>query len=331
MSLNDKPVVLPTNQQGMALVLVLWMLVLLTTIANSLVFSSRSEILIANNLAQLAQAEALADAGFFKAIHMLQSAAVGQQAGAQSTVQVDPTRWRADGMTRSWGYRGSELLVTIIDETGKIDVNSAPPPLLQGLFRSVGVDEALSVSLVDAMLDWRDTDDLRRPHGAEKAEYASKGLPYGPANSDFESIDELRQVLGMNESIFNQIEPYITVHSGQGGINSSLAPRQVLLSIPGVSVEQVEQFIAQRQGLLEQGLPPPPFSAAQGFSVSQNTVTYSIHVEAVMGDNATFARQAVVRLSGPPTEPFAILDWRTLSVVDRTTSVAGVQPDVTRR
>jgi general secretion pathway protein K len=296
------------RQDGIALVLVLWMLVLLTAIANGLVFSSRSEILIADNLAALARAEALADAGVFKTIQALQTNP--QQAGQPPAVQVDPARWRADGLTRRWLYHENELFVTIIDESGKIDINSAAPPLIHGLLRAVQVDDVQATALVDAMLDWRDADTLRHPQGAEKDDYAAQGLLHGPTNSDFESIDELRQVLGMNESLFNLIEPYITVFSHQAGINSAIAPRPVLLAIPGATPELVDSFIAQRTSLLEQGLPPAPFPASQGFSSSATSATFSVHVDVFLEDNIKFARQATVRFSGTPHEPFSILAWR---------------------
>jgi general secretion pathway protein K len=315
------------RNSGIALVLVLWMLVLLTAIANGLVFSTRAEILVTGNLASQARAEALADAGVFKAIHALQSAQPGQQALAPS----DPLFWRADGLARSWLYRNEQLYVTIIDETGKIDLNTAPPPLLQGLLRSVGVEDDRSQALVDAILDWRDPDSLRRLHGAEKDDYVARGLLHGPPNSDFENIDELRQVLGMNESLFNRIEPYITVFSHQGGINSSVAPKQVLLSVPGVAPEQVDLFVAQRTALLEQGFPPPPFPPAQGFSASSTAATFSIHVDAFLSDNSRFSRQAVVRLTSLPKEPYSILAWRAPISLDRETRNSGIQSNVSLR
>ena len=61
----------PAAQSGIALVMVLWMLALLSVIAGSLVFSSRTEMLMAGNTAALAQAEASADAGVYMAIHEL--------------------------------------------------------------------------------------------------------------------------------------------------------------------------------------------------------------------------------------------------------------------
>ena len=196
-------------QSGIALVLVLWMLALLSVIAGSLVFSSRTEVLMAGNLASLAQAEALADAGVYKAIHEL------------ARPQTDLQRWKGDGLTHLWNFQGAELRVTILDESAKVDLNAAPTVLLKGLFRALGVAESDADALADAVADWRDADDLRSLHGAEKADYAAAGRDYGPANAPFETIEELRQVLGMSDDLFRKLEPLVTVYSRQPGINTA--------------------------------------------------------------------------------------------------------------
>ena len=288
----------PRVQSGIALVLVLWMLALLSVIAGSLVFSWRTELLMARNLTSLAQAEALADAGVHKAIHEL----------AQS--QTDPQRWKGDGLTRLWIFQGAKLRVTILDESAKVNINAAPAVLLKGLFRAVGVAEADADALADAVADWRDADDLRNLHGAEKADYAAAGKDYGPANALFETTEELRQVLGMNDDLFHKLESLVTVYSRQSGINTAVARREVLLALPGTTPEQVDIFLGQRQTLLEQGLPAPVFPGIQPLSSGATGSVFSIQVEVVLSDNVRFFREAVVRLTGNIKEPVMVLAWR---------------------
>lgn len=285
-------------QAGIALVVVLWVLALLSVIAGSLVFSSRTEVLMAGNLSSLAQAEAVADAGVHKAIHEL------------ARPQTDPQRWKGDGLTRLWNFAGAELRVTILDESAKVDLNAAPTVLLKGLFRALGVAEPEADALADAVADWRDPDDLRSLHGAEKADYAAAGRDYGPANGQFETIEELRQVLGMSDGLFRKLETLVTVQSRQSGINAGVAPREVLLALPGATAEQVDLFLEQRRILLEQGLPAPAFPGAQGLAAGAVGSVFSIQVEAVLGDNARFFREAVVRLTADIKAPVAVLAWR---------------------
>jgi general secretion pathway protein K len=288
----------PAAQSGIALVMVLWMLALLSVIAGSLVFSSRTEVLMAGNLAALAQAEASADAGVYKAIHEL------------VRPQTDPLRWKGDGLTHLWKFQGAELRVTILDESAKVDLNAAPPVLLKGLFRALGIAEPDADALADAVADWRDADDLRSLHGAEKADYAAAGRDYGPANAPFETIEELRQVLGMSDDLFRKLEPLVTVHSRQSGINAAVAPREVLLALPGATPEQVDLFLEQRRILIEQGLPAPAFPGGQGLSTGAIGSVFSIQVEAILSDNVRFFREAVVRMTGDIKGPVTVLAWR---------------------
>ena len=285
-------------QSGVALVLVLWMLALLSVIAGNLVFSSRTAVLVAGNLYSRAKAEAAADAGVHKAIQEL------------LRPQADLERWKGDGRTHLWNFQDASLRVTILDESAKIDLNAAPTGLLKGLFRELGEAEPDATALADAVADWRDADDLRSLHGAEKADYAAAGRDYGPANAPFETIEELRQVLGMNDELFRRLEPFVTVYSRQAGINSAVAQREVLLALPGATPEQVDFFLEQRRILLEQGLPVPVFPAAQGLASGAIGLVFSIQVEVVLSDNARFSREAVVRLTGNVREPVAVLAWR---------------------
>jgi len=251
---------------------------------------------MAGNLAALAQAEALADAGVYKAVHEL------------VRPQTDLQRWKGDGLTHLWKFQGAELRVTILDESAKVDLNAAPAVLLKGLFRALGVAEPDADALADAVADWRDADDLRSLHGAEKADYAAAGRDYGPANAPFETIEELRQVLGMSDDLFRKLEPLVTVHSRQSGINAAVAPREVLLALPGATAEQVDLFLEQRRILIEQGLPAPPFPGGQGLSTGAIGSVFSIQVEAILSDNMGFFREAVVRMTGAgfPRRPRAM-------------------------
>jgi general secretion pathway protein K len=47
--------------------------------------------------------------------------------------------------------------------------------------------------LVDAILDWRDEDDLHLVNGAEDPDYKAAGLPYGAKDGPFDSLEELQQ------------------------------------------------------------------------------------------------------------------------------------------
>lgn len=294
------------RQAGVALVIVLWMMTLLTVISASLVFATRTEMQIAGNLASLARAEALADAGVARALIELSRPRT-----------PSPLQWQGDGRQHTWMYGEGELAITILDESGKVDINSAAAPLLVGLFRSAGAVDP--EALADAVSDWRDADEFRSLKGAEKEDYLAAGLGYVPANSAFETIEELRQVLGMTEETYRRLERNITVHSYQGGVNSTIASRGVLMALPGVTADQVDPYVAQRRSFQEQGIPVAPFPAAQAFSAGPTGSAYSIQVDVVLRDNTRFSREAVVRVAAGAEQPVTILAWRSPAMSSRPT------------
>lgn len=287
----------PSRHGGVALILVLWMLALLTVIANSVAFSVRTEFQAAANLVAMAQAEAAADAGVSRAIYELMKP------------DSDPLRWQANGLVHEWSFGDARLEIRISDESGKIDLNAAPATLLAGLFKALEIPENEALALADAVVDWRDADLLRSPNGAERDDYAAAGRAYGPANASFQSITELRQVLGMNEGLYRLLEGLVTVYSRRNTVNAAVAAPAVLIALPGATREQVAWYVDQRQFMLERGLPPPPFPVSQGNA--RPISFYSIQAVAVLGDNARFSREGVVRLTGNPSDPFVFLAWRT--------------------
>jgi len=286
-------------QRGIALVLVLWVATLLTVIAASFVFSMRTDTLLAQNTVSSVRAETLADAGVQRALYELFKPSGDRQ------------RWLGDGMLHPWEFGGAKISIMIQDVSGKIDLNTASDALLKGLLTSVGLDEGKSSALLDAILDWRDSDDLRRINGAEVAEYQAAGLKYKPANASFETIDELQRVLGMTPQLYAKLADTLTVDSGQAGVNQTIASKKVLLAIPGVDEATVDAYLASRQDALAANLPAPPFPQGAGFMAGANGSVYSVRAVAAMPDGAVFIREAVVRIDpGAAVRKVVFLSWK---------------------
>ena len=285
-------------QRGIALIAVLWLTVLLTVIASGFAYSMRGGALAARNTMSLSQARAAADG------------AVERVAYELSRPRISPDVWNADGQPHAWNDGDVAITAIAVDEAARIDLNSAPEPLLKSLLQNVGgLDPDAAQRLLEAILDWRDPDDLRRPNGAEAADYRAAGLKYVPSNARFETTGELRRVLGMTSALMTKLADSITVHSRQRGINPSTATRDVLLALPGITPEQVDAFIAARRDALTNRLPVPPLAAAHGLATGPSQV-WRIHVEARLPDGVTFARDAVVRPLADPQRPLVVLLWQ---------------------
>ena len=270
------------KQRGIALVLALWLTILLTVIASGFAFSMRSEAIAARNAISLAQARAAADGAVERTLFELSRPRIADA-------------WSADGTRRTWIENGVQFDVVAVDETSKIDLNMANDTLLKGLLMtSGGLDDQAAARVVDAIADWRDPDDLKRPNGAEEADYRAANLKYGPANAPFETVGELARVLGITPDLYRRVAGNLTVYSRQAGINAMTASRDVLLALPGVTSDVVDDYLERRREAIENKLPPPPFPAAQAFGTGPIPV-WRVHAEAKLPDGVTFVREAVLR------------------------------------
>src|SRR5437660_2209474 len=287
----------PTHkQQGIALVLALWLTILLTVIASGFAFSMRSEAIAARNAISLAQARVAADGAVERTLFELSRPRIADA-------------WAADGTRRTWVENDVAFDVVAVDETSKIDLNSANDALLKGLLTtSGGLEDQMAARIVDAIADWRDPDDLKRPNGAEEADYRAANLKYGPANAPFETVGELARVLGVTADLYARIAESLTVYSRQAGINTMTASRDVLLALPGVTAEVVDDYLERRRLAIENKLPPPPFPAAQAFGTGPIPV-WRVHAEAKLPDGVTFVREAVLRPINDVRRPIVALVW----------------------
>jgi general secretion pathway protein K len=285
------------SQRGVALVIVIWISMLLLVIASTFIFERRTEAMVVRNSVSLARAEAAADAGVQRGIFEMYRNDNSQD------------RWLRDGTPHDWAFDGIPVRVELRDESAKIDINTAANPLIRGLLVNSGLNDEDADRLLDAILDWRDPDSLKRPNGAEEADYRGAGLTYKPANAPFQAIEELQLVLGMRPDIYRRIAPSITVFSRQPGVNPQLASRDVLLSIPGLNAEIVDQYIARRDEARTQGQALPTLPQASAFT-SGNTMVASVRSEAKLDDGAVFSREAVALLRPVPRKPVTFVAWR---------------------
>lgn len=285
-------------QRGIALVVVLWLTVLLAVIASGFAYSMRGEALAARNTLSLAQARAAADGAVERTVFEL-----FRPRGLSEA-------WSADGTPHSWKDGEIELTAAAWDEGGRVDINVGAEPLLKGLLQNVGgLDPEAAQRVLEAILDWRDADELRRPNGAEAPEYRAAGLKYVPANMRFESTGELGRVLGVTPALLAKLADSITVYAKQPGINPAVASRDVLLGLPGITPAQVDAFIAARADAIANRRPIPPLPAGQNLA-STGTLAWRISAQARMPDGVTFVRDAVVSAQFTQRRPLVVLLWQ---------------------
>ncbi|MEO8672533.1 MAG: type II secretion system protein GspK [Tahibacter sp.] len=287
-------------QSGVAFILVLWVIALISIVLGSFAVIARTENLQARHLFDSVAARYAAEAGIHRAVYELRN--------------PDPlTRWVADGRPYEFLFDGIKISVKLTDDSGKVDMNVADVVLLKALFVSSGIEETKADELADAIIDWRDPDDLVGAHGAESSEYKSAGLKYRPRNAPFETVSEIQQVLGMDYDIYSKIEKAITLYSGRNQPSAGYAPLEVLRALPGMTEDIARTILEQRQAL-PPGSPPGGLMLPDGTPVvaEGGGLTYSVESRATLPNGASTLLDATIRLggNGASGKPFVVMRWR---------------------
>ena len=268
----------------MPLLSVLWGLALLGAIATAFLSAGSTSYRLARNAVEAMQVDAAAEAAVNRAVLGL----------------LDPnpqTRWRTDGAPRVIDFAGTRMQVRVQDELGRIDLNNADGTLLIGLLQSVGLDAQAASALVDKILDWRDFSTLKRLNGAKDPEYRAAGLPYRPRNGPFQSVDELKLVMGMTAELFLRVEPALTVYSGRPSIDPQVATPEALRALPTMDARKVAALVASRGG--QPGIAGVPLIGR----------AFAIRIDAERPAGVQH-RAAVIRLTDHPQQIFWLLSWK---------------------
>jgi len=271
------------RSRGAALLLVLWVVALMTALLSVFALSARTEALQGRFLARSTAARYAAEAGLeLAAVHL---------SGPDIT-----RRWVPDGRSNRVEFEGFVLDVRVLDESAKVDLNVAAPELLIGLMTAVGTDYDRARQIAGAIADFRDADNLLTPEGgAEDQQYAAAELPYGAKDRPFESVTELRQVLGVDQALYEKLRPHVTVYTGLARPNPTFAAMPVLQAL-GLPPDQLALVMAQRNTAGAGQLPPDPGQV--GALAAQGTGTYSVSSLATRADGSRAQVGAAIRIGG---------------------------------
>ena len=244
----------PSEQRGIALVLVLWILAVLMVIAVSFTVTSRTDAYSGLSFREAMEGRFLAEAGIQRGILELFYRNVNKN---QVLTFKGKEVMKTDGRSYTGTLGKGSYVYRVMDESGKINVNGlndASGIILKNLLAHAGVPSDQADIIIDSILDWKDPDDLRRLNGAESDYYLSLPQPYRAKNADFDTLEELLLVRGMTPEILYGsngkpgIIRFLTLNPEAGfAINVNVASREVLLAIPGMTEALADQVIADRE------------------------------------------------------------------------------------
>ncbi len=238
------------SQKGIALLMVLWVLTILMVIVLSFTFMARTETHATRSFKSGIEKKFLAEAGIERGIMELFYRGFYKN---QPLELEGREIWKTDGSPYTSQIGDSYYTVRIIDESGKVDINTVSDVVLKNLFVNLGIQIEEADIIVDSIMDWKDQDDLHRLHGAENDYYMSLPNPYKAKNAHFDTLEELLLVKGMTPEILygnsekKGVIEFLTVNSKLKQINVNAAAKEVLMAIPGMTPELADGVISFRQ------------------------------------------------------------------------------------
>ena len=254
------------NRRGMALMIVLWVLTLLSILALEFCFTMRTELTITRNHKERSQLYYYAQGGIQRGIAELiyrSDPALHQKRTAPRIEESGnfEKEWKCDGTPYPVPFQQGEAEVKVRSETGRINLNRAPDQLLKRVIKYfVEIGEERD-AVVDSILDWRDPDDFHRINGAENDYYRSLTEPYDCKNGDFDSLEELLLVKGVTPELFYGkkaegegeketpvvgLKDVFTVYSTSVALDINLAPVEVLMVFFGIPYEMAKRVVEAR-------------------------------------------------------------------------------------
>lgn len=204
-----KPFSILGQQQGIALLVVLWVMTMLTVIVGQFCYSMRSEINMTRNFRDSTKAYYQARAGIQQALFQLLK--TGKQEAVGSELD-SPLAWRVNVENPQVMLGDGSFTVRVGNVSGLININLADSSLLELMFIGLELDDTEQKIIVDSIQDWRDADDFHRLNGAENDYYQRLPEPYSSQNGPFRSIEDLLLVRGMTREILAAIRDRITIY-----------------------------------------------------------------------------------------------------------------------
>jgi len=261
------------DRSGVALFMVIWILALLMVLVGEFSYSMRTEVNATRHFKEAAEAYYIAEAGASRAIlEILKQNRVPDEeeedeTAASSSNQDSEISWRVNVPLPAVPFDEGQYRVYIDNESGRVNINTAERGLLQMLVDHFALSETEKDTIVDAILDWRDSDELHRLNGAESDYYQSLPHPYNSKNGPFDTVSELLLVRGVTPEIYyDGLQEMVTVAMGDtprvgprlvranvlrrtaaGAVNINAARPGMLAALPDMTEDAVQDVLAYRE------------------------------------------------------------------------------------
>ncbi len=336
------------NSRGVALIMVLWVITILSVVVLEFSYAMRTEVNITRNYQEELRLYAAAQGGIQRAIAELilkhdprvkqvLNAFKQEAAPKEGEVPAEYREWVTDGREYPVPFDRAECSVRVMGEAGKVNINRVSDAVLRKIMGNMGLEGEARDLAVDSILDWRDPDDFIRVNGAENDYYRSLKDPYDCKNGNFDSVEELLLVRGISPELF--YGPKAKPKEGEGqaeepaglkdifsiyatgdqiDINSASVP--VLRVVLGLPLEVCRQVVKAREEKAFENLQDlaarvpeiSPFMAEAGKMILIGAVNTYYTIEArgkSAGGYSVRGIRAVVKVDQREKDRYKIVQW----------------------
>lgn len=220
------------KQKGMALVLVLYLSVILTTLIAAVTYNTKNAISVTALLTDKVKAEFAANSAKSELLFHLFT-------NPQILNGIRQPQQQQESFLDKINFQGipfefdSEVSISISDNSGKLPIHSSNQQRLYELIRRSGYEPDDARSISDAIGDWIDTDSFSRASGAERSDYSGAG----PRNQNLEHLSELLAIQGVDETLYNKISDSLQLY-GRDQVAGFYASSTLLAALTSPLISQ---------------------------------------------------------------------------------------------
>ncbi len=204
----QEPGLFSPSERGIALIMVMIAIFVLTVLAGGFAYSMKVETKLAYNANSEAELEWLGRSGVeyarwilaqqllipqepYDALNQVWAGGPGGIGTSNSPLAEVQSEVRLGNGSFTW---------TITDLERKANINTADERTLNQAIMVMGLDAGDQATIVGSILDWIDPDDVTRPQGAESDFYHRMDPPYDAKNGPIDDLSELLLVHGIAEA-----------------------------------------------------------------------------------------------------------------------------------
>ena len=281
------------HQQGMVLILVLWMMILMSIMLVALSASVDSALEQTITMQDRVQARAMAEG------------AIAYSAFRTDEGQLKEKTFPTNGQLISLAQLMPDLTIRLRGVEGYINPNSAEPALLEALIKGVivaGATEGLEGNPTEI------ADNIRQFIYPDEGRDPSQGGRYRPLYA----IEEVRQIKGITEALFQGLRPHLSIASQNTKLNVLSASAELLkLVFSDTDASVIDQYVVERDKAILNQEKPPVFPMTAGYVYESIGQFFEAQVSVPLANGGRYnARALVQRLGGNQRDQLRITQWR---------------------